>query len=309
MPPKSPVSGVSGAVRIQRLSPVAFAAAEAHGKRLDDAGKARAIYDAKPITTSGLDLGDLYAKHIEGAKVPKSGTKALHLVLQFPTELVDGEKGEAMLKHARAFAASVFGDDAILADRVDRDEKSRHVVDLFLAPRYTKATKHKSETAISTSRHLKALAENHGKAPTLRGQGQALQDAWFQYLTREMGLSVQRGSAKKRAGDDWVTPEDLDRERVQEENQALAAENRELQQKNEAEKAKLAEAQKNHVIGQILGMVIDEKTTLIAQQNIQTKAPELDGLSRDVAQKKTNVTSLRAKKAALEAKLRTLSAA
>ena len=156
---------------------------------------------------------------------------------------------------------------------MDRDEKSRHVVDLFLAPRYTKATKHKSETAISTSRHLKALAENHGKAPTLRGQGQALQDAWFQYLTREMGLSVQRGSAKKRAGDDWVTPEDLDRERLQEENQTLAAEN------------------------------------LKIQQAIDAQQETLNGLTSDVAQKKTTVTSLRTKKSALEAKLRTLSAA
>jgi predicted nucleic acid-binding Zn-ribbon protein len=86
-------------------------------------------------------------------------------------------------------------------------------------------------------------------------------------------LSVQRGSAKKRAGDDWVTPEDLDRERLQEENQTLAAEN------------------------------------LKIQQAIDAQQETLNGLTSDVAQKKTTVTSLRTKKSALEAKLRTLSAA
>lgn len=61
------------------------------------------------------------AAHVEGAKAQKSGTKALHLVLQF------------------------------LADLVDYDEKSRHVVDLFVAPRYEKTTKRRAQIASSTS--------------------------------------------------------------------------------------------------------------------------------------------------------------
>jgi len=61
---KSPVSGRSGSVRIQRLSGVALSAAEAHAKRRDHNGKVRSVYDEAPITTTGLDLNDLYDKHI-----------------------------------------------------------------------------------------------------------------------------------------------------------------------------------------------------------------------------------------------------
>lgn len=238
---KSPVSGVAGAVRVQRLSGVSLAAAEAHGKRLDTAGKARSIIeDAPPITTSGLDLASLYEAHITGAKVQKSHTKALHLVLQFPRGLVDGEDGEMMLGHARAFVTSIFGPSAIFADRVDRDEKSRHVVDLFLAPRYEKVTKRQTQAAISTSKHLKDLAAERGKAPNLRGQGQALQDAWFEYLRDQMRLDVARGDPKEQPGEDWQSPEGLELERLREERAALEAQKRAAA----AELERLAEAQR-----------------------------------------------------------------
>lgn len=240
MPKKSPVAGISGAVRVQRLSAVSFAAAEAHGKRLDAIGKARAVIpNAPPLTTSGLDLDDLYRAHVDGLQVQKSNTKALHLVLQFPTGLIDGEDAETMLKHSRDFVASIFGDGAVFADRVDRDEKSRHVVDLFIAPKYEKQTKRQSKAAISTSKHLKDLAASRGKAPNLRGQGQALQDAWFEYLRDRAGLAVYRGSMKKQAGDDWLTPEQLAQERLSDENARLAVENARLKAEIDAEAATL----------------------------------------------------------------------
>lgn len=229
---KSPVSGRAGSVRIQRLSSVALSAAEAHGKRLDYNGKARAVYDQAPITSTGLDLNDLYDRHIQGdntdgvgrAKVHKSTTKALHMLLQFPTNLIDGEDGDELLKHARNFAVSVFGDEAIFADRVDRDEKSRHVVDLILAPKYLKETKRGTSYAVSTSVHLKRLAAERGKAPTLRGQGQALQDAWFDYLRDKVGLNVERGAAKSVPGDDWLSPEELEAERISDRFEAVLSE-------------------------------------------------------------------------------------
>lgn len=211
---ESPVAGKAGAVRIQRLGGVALSAAEAHGKRLDINGRARAIGGAEAHSTTGLDLNKLYDAHSMGAKVQKSGTKALHMVLQFPKELVDGDRAEYMLTHAQTFAFSIFGSSAVFADRVDRDEKSRHVVDLFLAPKYDKQTKRKTQKAISTSKHLKELAVARGRAPTLRGQGQALQDAWHEYMRDYMNLDVQRGEPKKRPGSDWQRPEDLEADRV-----------------------------------------------------------------------------------------------
>lgn len=229
MPRNSPVSGISGSVRIQRLSGVALAAAEAHGKRLDRNGQARAIYEnAPPLTTSGLDLRRLHAAHVEGAAKRKGAPEALHMVLQFPTELVNGEDAGAMLTHANLFAQSIFGAEASFADRVDRDEKGRHVVDLFLAPKYQKLTKRGSKLALSTSKHLKELAATRNKAPNLRGQGQALQDAWFEYLRDRMQLHVRRGVAKKLPGEDWQTPEELELERLREMQSGIRAKNQRL---------------------------------------------------------------------------------
>lgn len=233
---KSPVSGVAGSVRIQRLSGVSLAAAEAHGKRLDHNGKARSVFEhAPPLTISGLDLRQLHAAHVEGAQKRKGAPEALHMVLQFPKDLVNGEDAGTMLTHANLFASSIFGEEATFADRVDRDEKGRHVIDLFLAPKYQKVTKRGSKLAVSTSRHLKELAAERGKAPTLRGQGQALQDAWFEYLRDQMGLDVKRGAKKALPGDDWQTPEELELERLREEQEAIKAENQRL----EAESSRL----------------------------------------------------------------------
>jgi hypothetical protein len=232
------VSGIAGSVRIRRLKAHELGNQEAHGKRLDVTGRARQIRDTPPLTTTGLDLVELRNRHVEGAMVPGGDTVALHLLLQFPTDLVDPgtvddpEAGRWMLDHARKFANVVFGDQAVFADRLDRDEKGRHVVDVFLAPKYIKRTKHSEKQAVSISRHLKELAVKHGTfdpaagkvsakgkpiiAPNLHNQGQALQTAFFEYLRDEAKLvGVQRGNAKVTAGDDWVSPEQVALKRQQ----------------------------------------------------------------------------------------------
>lgn len=205
---KKQVSGVAGAARIKNIDRAGLARAEKHGKRLDKTGKARAINDLPSVTTTGLHLQTLYEKHIEGAFVPKAKSSAMHLLIQFPTELVDGDDAEYMLHHARAFAERVFGEQAIFADRVDRDERSQRVVDLFLAPRYTKTTIRESKPAVSTTHHLKALAKRHGEKPIPFGYGRALQTAFFEYMRDVMQLAgVERGKAKAVPGQDWKSAE------------------------------------------------------------------------------------------------------
>lgn len=207
---KSVVSGVAGAVRVNQLTLAGLTRQELHGKRLDATGEARAINDEPPVTTNGVELNALFRQHVEGAFIPRAGSKAMHVIIQFPKDLVDGGDAHGMLHHAREFGKKVFGDDAIFADRVDRDEKSQHVVDLFVAPKYVKKTKRDEKVAVSMTRHLKALAEKHGHPPIPHGIGRALQDAWFEYLRGEMGLEkVQRGSAKLIAGPDWKSAEQL----------------------------------------------------------------------------------------------------
>ena len=200
-------SGKAGSVRVRRVTPPKLSEAELHGKRLDQSGPSRRIRDADPVTSTGLDLVDLYHHHAAGARRSNVGNcKAIHVLVKFPAALVDGSDPDWMLQKARQFAERIFGDRSIFADRVDRDEKSLNNVDLFLAPRYVKSTRAGETDWISTSRDLKALAKKHDRKPTLRGQGEALQDAWFEYLL-EIGLDAERGEPKADTRRDWRTPE------------------------------------------------------------------------------------------------------
>lgn len=207
---KKGVAGVAGAARIDQLSIAELTHAELHGKRLDKTSKSRAINSEPPLTTTGLDLKELYHRHVAGAFIPKSRAKAMQVVVQFPKDLVDGEDAALMLLHARAFVEGVFGTDSIFADRVDRDEQSRHVVDLFIAPKYIKKTKHQNKLAVTMSVHQKELAQKYNCPPTPVGTGRALQDALFEYLRDQMRLKgVKRGEPKLIPGPDWKLPEQL----------------------------------------------------------------------------------------------------
>jgi hypothetical protein len=214
---KSPVSGLAGSVRIDRLTLQGITKAENHGKRLDESSKRRVIKDAPAVTTTGLDLYALYEEHIKGAFVPKAECRALHVLVQFPTDLVDGDDASGMLRHARQFAERVFGDRAIFADRIDRDEQGQQVVDLFVAPIYLKKTKRQDKVAVSTTKHLKALAAKYGfEKTTLRNEGRALQTAFFEYLRDEMQLAgVERGEQKWSLDPDWKSREQLREEELE----------------------------------------------------------------------------------------------
>ncbi|GMN01654.1 hypothetical protein [Erythrobacter sp. MTPC3] len=227
---KSPNAGLSGAVRVQQLKLSDLTMAEKHGKRMDATSRARRTSRDAPLSTTGLNLQKLHRYHLKDTFVPKAKSKAMHVIIQFPKDLVDGEKPALMLRHARAFVEDVFGPDAIFADRVDRDEKGRHIVDIFIAPKYMKITKHQQKIAVTMSRHLKALAVKHDRPTTPRGTGHALQDALFAYFRDVMKLpGVQRGSPKTIAGPDWLSAEQLREQELQEQRSELQRERSELE--------------------------------------------------------------------------------
>ena len=259
---KSPVSGKAGSIRLMHLTPSVLILAEKHGKRLDERSQLRKINDQPALTTTGLDLVDLFEDHIEGAMLHGGKKRAIHILLQFPKDLVDGEDPEYMLKHARGFIEVVFGKEAIFADRLDRDEEGRHNVDVFVAPRYIKPNLSGDKVAISTSRPLKELArlyypkkdedEKEDTRPVVIGR--ALQDALHDYFRNVMELpGVQRGSFKLVKGSDWKQAEQLRLEEmdkaqaeVEKERARLAKERMDLAEQrvrtNEAEqKAKVDE--------------------------------------------------------------------
>lgn len=230
---KSVVAGVAGAVRVATLTLAELDKQEKHGKRVDTTSQARRITETPPVTTTGLDLCALYAAHIEGAFIPKATTKVMHVLIQFPRNLIDHDDAEGLLRHAREFGKRVWGEDAIFADRYDRDEKSKGVVDLFVTPKYMKTTKldRVGRLAVSMTNHNKALAKKYGRKPTsVWDIGRSLQDELHAYLRDVMRLEgVKRGSPKVYAGDDWKSAEQLRIEELEEENRRLQEKAAELE--------------------------------------------------------------------------------
>lgn len=210
---KSPVSGVAGAVRIEKLSLSKLREAERHGKRENESGKSRVVRDAPPVTTTGLDLEALYEAHVEGAFVPKGKNLAIEVLVQFPKDLVDGSDGGYLLAHARRFVESVWGPQSIFGDRCDRDEKGVTNVSVFIAPKYIKKTKRTEKVSVSLTRDLKRLVSektNNEEEAHKWAIGRALQDAIFEYFRDVMKLpGVQRGDPKASPGPDWKSAEEL----------------------------------------------------------------------------------------------------
>lgn len=177
------------------------------------------VRDVAPVTTTGLDLEALYTAHVEDAFIPKGKNIGIHVLVQFPTKLVDGTDANKMLAHACRFVETVWGPNSIFGVRVDRDEKGDTNVDVFVAPKYMKKTKHTEKVAVSLTRDLKRLvakySENNEKAHKW-AIGRALQDAIFVYFRDVMQLpGVQRGDPKATPGSDWKTAEQLRKEELE----------------------------------------------------------------------------------------------
>jgi cell division septum initiation protein DivIVA len=208
--------------RIRPLNGPLLAAAEQHGRRLDEAAIRRKVRDDPSLTwvpegieEDPLALSDRLADHVRGAMVPKAKAKALHMLVKLPASVPVETEADARkaLDLVVEFAQDTYGGNAVFSARMDRDERSLNSVDLFLAPRYVKKTKRKSQEAISLTRFGKLLAEKRGiedRSDTAKGsmqaQGSALQDELADWLTAK-GFEAQRGRPKDRDGDDWQTPE------------------------------------------------------------------------------------------------------
>lgn len=175
----------------------------------------------------GLKLTKAHAKHVKGARVNKGAKKvALHAFVQFPTDLeITPENEQMMLDQAVAFVNEKHGGKAVFHARLDRDEKGRHGVDVFFAPKYDKTTAKGTEAWVSLSKFGADLAHarlgqvqaekfnkktekwvkqfNDDGTPKMVWQdspffiGRVMQDEWFEHLRDECGIDwVQRGEQK-----------------------------------------------------------------------------------------------------------------
>lgn len=216
-----PTPGRTTSIRFARLSvgghgPRTLAAAEAHGKRLDATSLRRRVNEAAPVVYGGLDLEALYHQHTAGCRMDKRmKSPVMHAIIQWPKDLVINEETErAMLNHARKFLNELLGGEAVFAARLDRDEKGKHVVDVFCSPVVTKKD---GSRWVTTQTHLKALTERHRaeierRHPTIkditgkRQQGMALQSEWRAYVEAQ-GIKLAPKREKQYGESDWLTPE------------------------------------------------------------------------------------------------------
>ncbi|MCH2486751.1 MAG: hypothetical protein MK010_03275 [Erythrobacter sp.] len=213
--------------RLVPLNALLLRAAEVHGRRLDRAAAVRQVREAASltwvpdgITGDPLALVERLEEHVAGAFRPKGGTTiAQHMIVKMPDSIPTETESDAYFAMlvAVGFAQEAFGGQAVFAARIDRDEKSTNNVDLFLAPIYDKNDKKApggSKKAVSMTRHLKLLAEEHGfdvkgarsAKASKQSQGKALQTAFADYLVHH-GFRALRGKPKTASGSDWDSPE------------------------------------------------------------------------------------------------------
>ena len=271
--------------RMVALSLPELRGAEKHGRRLDSMAKKAKVRDDPSLvwapesaTGDPLALSDRLADHVADHFVPKGRAKALHMIVKLPASVpvATVEEAEAAMRMTIDWAQGAFGGDAVFAARMDRDERTLNVVDLFLAPRYEKVTKRASKPAISQTRHTKLLADRHGRKArkdsakgSMQAQGSALQDDLTDFLTGR-GFEAIRGTEKETDGDDWRNSDLLRREhevtkaelQLQESRRAVAmfVEETKIVRK-EAEDDRLAAAQERQEA---------EKARQAAQQALET---------------------------------------
>lgn len=200
----------------------------------------RELIEEKPDGRE-LTIMDACAAHVAGAKKSANAKKMfLHGFFQFPTDIkVTDNNQRLFLAIAVDFVDQTYGGNAVFHARIDRDEKGKHGVDVFFAPRYEKHTKSKGvEQWVSLSKFSKENARRRfGKRkkkvkdkktekfkPVMGSdgkpvlvwndadlfQGRALQDAWFEHLQEHVGgkYEVERGKRKNGRDPDRISPED-----------------------------------------------------------------------------------------------------
>ena len=241
------------AIRCKAITLEALAAAERHGKRLDQSSQARRVSEDLPISIpmtteagdliDGLDLRELRRLHVgDAAQSTKSKSQVLHFIAQFPPELLEKNSEEKLMVVAKRFVNQAFGGDAVFGVRYDRDEKSVAVVDVFAAPKYVKKT---GRTWVTCSLHGKELCKKHeaeiirrskkkkfSDAP--RNVGIALQSEWRSYVEQTFNVKLEAKCEKESREDDWKSPEALQRlHDIDDRQQHLSEEQDEFLKKSE----------------------------------------------------------------------------
>lgn len=288
---------MKAAVRCESLNIAGLARAEKHGKREDWIGKQRQIRDVKPLVAGGMDLVDLYEKHVEGARQNKAAKKpVLHFIVKFPPEVLtdDGPtpyaslnragREKLMVKQAVRFINENHGGQAVFAARLDRDEAGETIVDVFACPKYmkesrsahreptlwTSATRFGEELARKHQEHIRTrLKSDSARAITSpRAVGMAIQQEFAAFFERENRVKLDPRKLKESRAKDRIEVEEwrlraMEREAMearQERDSALIERDKARQEVETAQAAQVAANDRTAAITAAGLAVVDEMT-------------------------------------------------
>jgi len=203
------------AIRVQKINSLSTVrAAEAHGRRLDDASSKRvdASRSALNLAASQYSPDDPLAlegayrafKKATGASEGKGAAIMAHMIAVISPEVLaesgdprdpNNPKVRALFEQAQAWARSEFGETSLVAARLDVDEAGAGVVDLFVCPTAMQSggRGRKEKLTISVKSGLEAVAAKNGNKRSYS----AIQDSWGDWASQRIDPRLKRGKPKR----------------------------------------------------------------------------------------------------------------
>lgn len=203
------------AIRVQKINSLSTVrAAEAHGRRLDDASSKRVDASRSSLNLAAsqyspddpLALEGAYRafKKATGASEGKGAAIMAHMIAVISPEVLaesgdprdpNNPKVRALFEQAQAWARSEFGETSLVAARLDVDEAGAGVVDLFVCPTAMQSggRGRKEKLTISVKSGLEAVAAKNGNKRSYS----AIQDSWGDWASQRIDPRLKRGKPKR----------------------------------------------------------------------------------------------------------------
>lgn len=209
------------AIRVQKFASMAtIRAAEAHGRRQDEASAKRvdvsrtvlnlAASRYSPDDPLALEAAFRAFKKATGAVEGKGASVMAHTIAVISPEVLaeagdprdpDNPKVRALFDQAQAWARTEFGEESLIAARLDVDEKGAGVVDLYLAPTAMQSggRGRKPKLTISVKSALEGISAREKARQGLEKAPRsfsALQDSWGRWAGEKIDSRLKRGKPK-----------------------------------------------------------------------------------------------------------------
>ncbi|EGE48234.1 MULTISPECIES: hypothetical protein [unclassified Acetobacter] len=203
------------AIRVQKIKSMStIRAAEAHGRRLDEASSKRvdasrsslnlAASQYSPDDPLALEAAYRGFRKATGAAEGKGAAIMAHMIAVISPEVLaetgdprdpNNPKVRALFVQAQAWAQAEFGEESLVAARLDVDESGAGVVDLFVCPTAMQAggRGRKPKLTISVKSGLEAVAAKNGNKRSYS----AIQDSWGDWASQRIDRRLRRGKPKR----------------------------------------------------------------------------------------------------------------